>query len=112
MARTGIGVNISGAAEQMEIERLQNGRVRLDLEPRFMEQKTQTNLSGGAVTFAAPVTYLDFLNEDTTEATFTVNGIAVKVGPGAGYGPVCMGGTPAAAVQVAGTTKFKLGRYE
>lgn len=78
----------------------------------LQEQKSQANATGGTVTFAAPVTEIDILNRDTSNAgVFTVNGIAITVPAGAGYGPIRVGGTPGANVTVTGSTSYLLGRF-
>ncbi len=74
------------------------------------EQKTDSDLSGGSVTFGETVTAIEIFNKDASnDGVFTVNGFAITVPSQSAYArPV--GGTPSATVTVTGSTSFEIRR--
>lgn len=78
----------------------------------LVEQLTEADLVGGVLTFAAPVAYIEIVNTDAANAgTFTVNGVALVVPAETIVGPIAVGATPAAVVEVTGTTTYIVSRY-
>lgn len=77
----------------------------------LQQQLTEANASGGTLTFAATVVYVEIVNTDATNAgLFNVNNIVIKVPPKGTYrNPV--GGTPRATVTVTGATSYIVSRY-
>lgn len=79
--------------------------------PALVEVKTESDLSSGKVTFSEAVFIIAIANWDSeNDGVFTVNGVAIRLGPGASWsGPVFA--TPDADVTVTGSTKFDLQRF-
>ena len=79
----------------------------------LLEQLTEADVVGGALTFSAAVEYVEVYNTDATNAgVFTVNGVAIAVPAATVFGPAKVGTTPAAAVAVTGATTYIVSRYE
>ena len=79
----------------------------------LLEQLTQADVSGGDLTFAAAVEYVEIYNTDASNAgTFTVNGVVITVPADTVFGPAKIGTTPSATVTVAGSTaSYIVSRY-
>ncbi|MEF3309530.1 hypothetical protein PV433_11565 [Paenibacillus sp. GYB004] len=76
------------------------------------EQKTQADAVSGTVTFSKPVSLIEILNLDETNAgVFNVNGFDCNVPAGQLFAAK-IGGTPRATVQVSGSTSYILTTYE
>ena len=78
----------------------------------LVEQRTEADEVAGDLTFSAPVAFVEIVNLDTENAgTFTVNGVALLVPPEVIVGPIGVGATPAAVVEVTGSTEYIVSRY-
>ena len=91
---------------------IEDGKIIVRIEGNtFQEQKTETHLSNGNLTFSAPINTIEIYNTDETEGTFTVNGLSIKLPPGNLFKAKINGPSPSAIIGVTGTTKFIVSRY-
>ena len=68
---------------------------------------TEADESGGDLTFAAVIDYVEIVNiDDTNTGVFTVNGQTIPVPPRTAVGPERVAGTASATVGVTGSTSY------
>jgi hypothetical protein len=77
---------------------------------KLQEQFTEADEVAGEITFSDVVNEVEIYNQDTTEATFIINNLSVRVPADTSFNAI-VGGTPSATVIVSGTTKYIIGRY-
>ncbi len=74
------------------------------------EQLTESEAINGVLTFSDVIHEIEIYNRDSTDGTFTVNGIGIIVPSNEAF-QAKIGGNPSTDVTVTGSTSYVVGRY-